>query len=285
MKNIVTVTDNNYLLGTMVMLQSLYKNTNLNKEINIYIIYDEDDLSELNIKKLENFLINKFLSVNFFTSSSYKKIKNSYLETFKDQYRHNGWGFSVLLQGFISDALPDNVDKIYYIDSDTVFIRNADEFLNLKLNLPIAAQLDPGVGSQYENPVSPYFNAGVFVTSLNFWRENDLINKFMQIDDFAYSQFHAQNFLNKQFLNNWQILGPQINVTREMLGIEMYIHDSNIMEKQNFIFHKNPILVHYFGHPKPWTKDHWENISNNWRSNGKEIWVDKYYQEILKEVE
>lgn len=282
MYNIVTVTDDKYLMGTAVMLQSLYNTTKTSHGSNVFILYDKDYLSIQSMNSLTDIFKEKF-SIFFCTSSLYEKNKNIYEDSFKNSYLNNGWNFSVLLQMFVADAMPEEVKKIHYVDSDTIFINDAVDFLNFELSMPIAAQVDPGVGSQNENPVQPYFNAGVYITDLNYWKDKEIL-KNINLENVQSSVFHAQNFLNQTFKNNWQILGPQINVTRERIGLEDYINNSDIQEKHNFMFNKNPILVHYFGQPKPWTEDYYKTINNNWRSLGKVIWIDDYYQSILNDI-
>lgn len=280
--HLATATSEKYVLGTAVMMESLYFTTKRSHESTFHILYDPEDLSEQSKNMLSELFKNKF-NIVFCISNSYLKqkkiIKNSFLKKYEDQ----GWSFSVLLQAYLSDAIHPRVDKVFYIDSDTVFTQDASEFLDFDLKYPIAAQLDPGVGTQQENPVSPYFNAGVYITYLNYWREHGLENKLnlASLDD---TIFHAQDFLNLIFKNQWQPLGPQINVTRERLGLEDFINSSNITNKENFIYNKKPILVHYFGQPKPWTESYRIEIAYNWRSLGKIIWIDNYYFKILENI-
>jgi lipopolysaccharide biosynthesis glycosyltransferase len=279
---LATVTDDRYVLGTAVMLESLYSTTPDSHGSTFYVLHDPEDLSEHSKESLLKLFDKKF-KIIFCTSPAYLKQKDIVHNIFKDSYGEQGWSFSILLQAYLPDAIDSSVDKVCYIDSDTIFVKDASDFLSFNLKLPIAAQLDHGVSSQNQNPTYPYFNAGVYITSLRYWRENSLLDRF-EPEMFNTSPFHAQNFLNLVFKNNWQLLGPQINVPREKLGIEDFIDNSNILKKENFIFSKSPILVHYLGQPKPWTKKYQTSIGDNWRSLGKRIWIDDYYFNILKNV-
>lgn len=280
--NICTVTDDSYYLGTMVMLESLALTTPESIGSQVFILHDREDLENVNKENLISKFKDKF-KIIFTTSNMYQEIKEKEYEFVKNIYYQNGWKFSVTLQAFLPDAIQNkSIDKVIYIDSDTIFYRNAKRFLDTKLSRPIAAQLDPGVGTQSENPTTPYFNAGVYITSLKYWNENNLLSQFSISKK---SIFHAQDFLNKIFYNNWQLLGPQINVSRERLGIENIVSDlENLKNRENFIYHKKPILVHFLGQPKPWHAGYLETSKENWRMCGKIIWIDKYYQQVLDKV-
>ena len=278
--SIATVSDDRYSLGTMVMLESLFSTTPEAKGSDVYILFDEESLSDRSKYLIQSIFEDRF-NIKFVVSKKYHIVKKESWANFKKDYQENGWNFSVLLQAFLSDAIPENVDIVHYVDSDTIFTNNAVEFLNYLPKLPMAAQLDPGVGTQAENPIIPYFNAGVFIASLNYWRNFDILKTFSINNS---SVFHAQNFLNNAFKNNWQVLGPQINVTREKLGLESEIKKLSFKNIENFIFHKTPTLVHYLGQPKPWEGDFFSGIGKNWRALGKTIWVDKHYVKILNTV-
>jgi hypothetical protein len=278
---IITISNDKYILGTAVLLKSIINNTNLEK-ILFFILYDKDQLSVDNIKKFHNiFLNNKNIKIKFVTSNTYEKNK----EKIKNIYADSIFDSSIWLKIFIDEVFYFEVKEIIYIDSDSFFIKNCDDFFNFQLNKPIAAQLDYGSGTSNANPIYPYFNSGIYILSLEYWKKNKILNLFLNELDFKKYKFPDQDFLNIVFKNNWQLLGTQINVARDCLAIENYImNKTNVMNKNSFMFHDDPIHVHFMGAPKPWESNYLNEVNLNWRLQGELIKVDYLYFNLLKEI-
>lgn len=283
MTTLVTITDDDYLLGTAVMLESLFSTYSESID-GLYVVYDKQRLSEQSKDKLRRFIGDKVSSVNFVHSDKYELAKETLNEYYKEDFRVKNWNSSIFLQVFLADAVPDSIDRVIYVDSDTIFTNDPAEFLALSPRLPMMAQLDYGVGTQWEHHSTPYFNAGVYITDLSYWRAIGIAESFLALTDFSKYQFHGQDFLNEKFRNNWQPLGPQVNVARECLSLEESISNSGIMRPENFVFHGRPILVHFFGSPKPWKQDYVDTIADNWRAGGYLHWVDYRYLDILNNI-
>lgn len=281
MHPVVTITDDKYLPGTMVMIESLLQYVDSIQ--NLYIVYDKDRLSKKSMLSLANFVKKRVIKIKFVSSNKYEIFKAKATELYKDDFLDKGWNASIFLQAFLGDAIADE-DIVFYIDSDTIFLQDPQPLLSTNPKLPIMAQIDYGVGTQFSNNNIPYFNAGVFITSLNYWRDNDFAFEISNEKDLLRYRFHGQDFLNEKFYNNWQLLGPQVNVARECISIEDTIKELKILRPENFIFHAKPTLVHYFGSPKPWMKEYTQSILENWRSGGSLNWVDFKYFEILDKV-
>lgn len=289
MRPIVTTTDDNYVLPLLVMVKSAIENAELTN-FDLIIVHDQDRLSDKNKKLITSVLSDQLSSIKFYVSKKYESFKN----IFNDQYSskskifNKNWSSSVLLHGFISDAIPDTIDEIIFIETDLFFVRKADGFINFELILPIAAQLDYGSGTQNYYDTNPYFNAGVFITSLKYWRSNNAPEYFINsLLENKYDKFGIwpQDFLNDFFKDKWHLLGTQINVARECLALEKIIrYSENIVEQQNFTFHDHPILVHFLGYPKPFHPDYWDDSTYRWRIQNNYIDLDYQYLEMLNKI-
>lgn len=105
---------------------------------------------------------------------------------FKDKIGQLGikleFNISSALRLFIAELLPD-VDKVLFIDSDTYISCGLVELYNTNLgDYPCAMVLDQPICGDLLNECdlddnSPYYNAGVILINLKYWREHGLQDK------------------------------------------------------------------------------------------------------------
>jgi lipopolysaccharide biosynthesis glycosyltransferase len=279
---IVIISDDNYFIGSCVLIKSIVDKHN-GKGLAFYIVHDKDKMSE----NTKNIFINMFpdIEILFYTSSKYEIFKKNIEDGYSKDYNEKKWNTSIWLQVFISDAIPDTIDKVIYMDSDTFFLESPEPIFDFILKMPIAAQIDYGSGNYNAHGKYPYFNAGFFITSLKYWRDINLVDLFLDNIKDNHYEFHGQDFLNDIFKNNWQILGPQINVAREAIALQDYLKSKNdIYNINNFIFHDKPINIHFLGSPKPWTKEYFDNSFSNWRIFNSLGSIDYIYKDLADYV-
>lgn len=286
---LVTTLDDKYAVPFLVMFESMVRYGHIrNREI--FVVHDSDSLSEHTRSKLNDFVASRNFKISFHTSNKYESFKNEFDSIYNRDSNdiNKRWSGAVLLHGFIADAVPKQIDEIVFIETDLFFLRDANAFFDMPLNLPMAAQFDYGSGTQNHFSVSPYFNAGVFITSLEYWRNNGAEQMFIEnMRSNKYSQFNIwpQDFLNDFFEYKWQPVGSQINVARECMAVEQKIALGGMVQQpQNFMFHNEPILVHFLGHPKPFHDEYWDERSDRWRIQNTHLEIDFAYRNLLNEV-
>ena len=169
--------DNNYAPYTGVSMLSLFENNKEIEEITIYLA-----AMELSTENLEKF------------SALTKKYNRKLvvLDTKKAQrqmeaYHCKGWNGSIAiwLRFFVLDQISDDVEKLLWIDSDTIIMRSLRELTELQMgDSPVAAVCDSvcywerfRLGITEEEP---YFNSGVILFNLPYWRENEILDKMMK---------------------------------------------------------------------------------------------------------
>ena len=253
--HILCCTDHNYIMPTGVMICSVCEN-NKDSKIVFHIISDSSVTKE--DKESLNEIIGRYNhqseyysmeSINscFFVG---KQGQNNHLLSLVAYYRL-----------FLANLLPDNIDKVLYLDGDIIVRGSLKELYNTNLDgLSIAAVPDSGQWdiARYEVLGYPshkgYFNSGVLLVNIKYWRENNLLEQFV---NFATAhperlRCHDQDILN-YVLNDSKILLPiKYNLQNGYLYNELVI-DTNYVQQLSDAIH-NPTVLHYSARVKPWFK-------------------------------
>lgn len=254
--NIAFSTDNNYAQYCLIAICSICEN-NKNEQINFYIL--NETLSEINKKLFLNFIEKyknkkiQFLSVpvykteNFPIGKKYQVNKYVSIETY--------------FRLFLANLLPESIEKIIYLDCDVIVRKSLKDLWNTNLeNKAIAGITDSSTYkiSTYNrlryNPNIGYFNAGVLVINLKYWRTNNMFQKFLNfIKEFPERiVWHDQDVLN-YVLKDCKIHLPfEFNLQDEFLKPEnestMLYTDWDSMYKAG----KDPVIIHFSSRRKPW---------------------------------
>lgn len=87
---------------------------------------------------------------------------------------------------FLASVLPTNINRVLYLDGDTIIMDDISQFYNTDLrdNL-VGAILDPVISSEYKYRTSisrdeAYINAGVLLIPLDKWRRECIETKFIK---------------------------------------------------------------------------------------------------------
>ena len=184
--------------------------------------------------------------------------------------------------------LPDYVDKVLYLDSDTV----VDGSLNLLWNLDIGnnymAGVDDCLSGTYRKLVDipengTYCNSGVLILNLNKFRQDNVIQKFLDfiVAHKGFIVFNEQSILNSVFAEKVYILPLKYNVytlvftfkRNELMKLRIP-HNYSYSEKEYELAKNKPIIVHCTG---------CFMIANRpWIENSDHPYKDKYmyYREL-----
>lgn len=215
--------------------------------INFYVL--DGGILDENKKKIESL---KEQFPNF--SVEFIDMKSSGLEKFPNLKHYSLNTFS---RYFIPDMKPD-LDKILYMDVDIIVKNDIAELYNQELgDYPVGAVLEDfyPVNYTYLKSIYPnfkggsnYFNAGVLLMKLDYFRKNNMTQKFVDktVEMKDILSCPDQDIFNIFFENNFKILDYKFNV--------MYDHEEFISKlgKQDAINAlANPVVLHYTG-DKPW---------------------------------
>lgn len=173
--NILCATDNNYAPYCGIMLTSLFDS---NKDCHFVVyIFEDGSVAKENVdkyqrlaKKYGNEVVLKTIDENMVKGFPLKD--NTYI-TIPTYYR--------LLA---AELLPDEIDKVIYLDCDIIINGDIKPLWNFNLNgLALAGARDcmPSVDLTCSRLGYPmlydYINAGVLIYNLDYWRKNGLAEK------------------------------------------------------------------------------------------------------------
>ena len=246
-KYIVTTIDDNYVQHFIVMISSLFSK---NRKDSFHVYIFSNGLKEENSKMIEDF---------------FKKNKHNF-EQFKvdeDLLKDAPISDHVTLATYyrllIPIILPNKIDKVLFLDSDIIINGNLKGFWNENIeiyshiatenvgdNLPYIKKIEM-------NSSSIYFNAGIMMINLKWWRENNIYEKSIEFlkNNPHKITFWDQDVLNAILENKWLKFPLKYNA-------QSYLYSKSI-EKKNLSNEEldainNPLIVHFTGGGdcKPW---------------------------------
>ncbi len=181
---------------------SMFENTNEN--ITVHILHD----NELTIENRENFSYIaghynqqvKFYNVEKICATEVQEFKSKLPASMLKQFH-----IAVTFRLLILKIIPDTIDKLIYLDTDTIVNLDIKELWRIELeNKPLAAVVDVGAHTVplcIDKIVKPenYFNTGVIVIDLEKWR-NDA-NSIWGGDFVIENYKHSDNIIEQHIWN------------------------------------------------------------------------------------
>lgn len=197
MINLLYSANNNYFKGIVLSLMSIIKHTN--EEIHVYVL--SLDLTDLDKKydliKDENIIeANKLLKeVNPKSEITLIDMRNIYLNSIinksKEKNKYSPYAYLRLLSDKV-DILPD---KILYLDSDIMALKDISPLFNLDITAYDYAMARDQVGKYFFS--NDYCNSGVLLLNLKRLRENKKLDKCYKVMMKSVATMPDQDALNK----------------------------------------------------------------------------------------
>ncbi|GBF81301.1 glycosyltransferase family 8 protein [Aphanothece sacrum] len=247
--NILFCFDQQYEQHFGVALTSLILN-NSDTIINLYIITDiaskklRKNLGELNINNKLNFFVFEV------TKEQFANLKISSHISEAAYYRL-----------MVGNILPDNVDKILYLDSDLVVLNSLTKLYDLDIeDYYIAAygNQSNSYAKQLKLNNNLYFNSGVMLINLKKWREHNIGNQSLEFakNNPEMIKNWDQDALNKIVDGNFLILGSEWNFLVDLGREKLYNEGQRTKNQTNLSFlstlKNNVNIIHFVGSSKPW---------------------------------
>ena len=249
--NILVTLDSNYIYPLSVMLRSLAANCP-GSRIDLYVVYAS--LTEDDFSRMESALGGSDHEVHRI------KVDDAIFSGFPVLDRISKATYYRLL---IGEILPQEIDRVLYLDPDIVINRSLEEFYNLDLKgniLAGATHLFGRLGKinllrlGIHKHTDIYINAGVLLIYLKKWRETVTLGQILTY----ISKKHRTLFLADQDVVNALFADHTLAVDERLYNLD---------EKTFRIFsepaagHKridiewvraNTAIIHYNGKHKPW---------------------------------
>lgn len=248
--------NNGYIPQTGISMISLFENNKNLDKINIFFISkDVSPENKLILKNIcakygRNLVIYELrdLAYDLKLTSTGRHIETIYAKIFFS--RING------------------LEKVLYIDSDTIINGSLSEFYNSDLTSYYMGMIETYTGEKAKSQLgmdkeSSFFNDGVALVNVDYCRKNELINKCISvIKEFnGNPPILSEGVLNKVCEGHIKSLSPKYNM---MAGLYQLIslNPEYVSKKTHYSINElkesftNPIIIHYLSgfYDRPWNR-------------------------------
>ncbi|MBO5157139.1 MAG: glycosyltransferase family 8 protein [Prevotella sp.] len=263
--NIVLASDNGYIDHCATTMTSIMVN---NKDVHVFILTEW--LSDENIERL-NRLANIYggtVEIIQVDGDKVKKLPMPKLQSLSHI------SLATYYRLFIANLLPENIEKVIYLDCDIIVRKSLDEMWNIDIEhyalgavYQIASWNVEAITRLGYNPQYGYFNAGVLLINLKYWRDNSIQDLFIKSVREIGERivYHDQDILNYALHDSTLRLSCKYNMLTSYFTKSIYyICD---MDANGKVFNnhddykrvlkgeiKDPCIIHYVSRPKPWDK-------------------------------
>ncbi len=258
MMEIVCCPDKNYIMPCGVMIKSLCEN-NKDCEIRIHVIVD-NDVNDNHKKSLTKIIEPyEYKSIIFYNMDKIQMIdfpalnKNTHIKR------------STYFRLYLTEILPHDINKILYLDADLIIEKNLSVLWNYdieKYAIGWCLEHETDNISQYNRLQYPrnkcYYNAGVSLINLTYWRKHNLLEKFTKFMTQHYNRikYHDQDVMNCVLIDCCLRLPLKFNVQpgffykKDLILMDLQKYGEEIEEAK-----KDPFILHFSTRYKPWNED------------------------------
>lgn len=241
--NVAISFDQNFITPTYVFLTSVFDN-NKDQKISFHAI--ATGVADKDKQEIASYVQQHGADINYYT------IDDQNLSNFIVP-EHSYFTVATYYRLFFPSLVPNHVQKLLYIDTDTVVVGNLSKLYQTDIQpYPAAAALDTAVIIRPDLGIKQpghYFNAGVLLIDINKWREQKISEKSIQflIDFPEKIQWVDQDALNAVLYQNIYKLHSGYNVT-------FYDIPQDLPRSKYKKFVADQYIIHYTtGLHKPWS--------------------------------
>jgi len=261
---VVCCADDDYSMPLAVMARSILENLHKDHQLLFFII--DGGIRNYNRLKILASLHSSQCEVQFISKPSFlsdqvvDSLQQSATRT-KHILSKSGAAYYRL---FLSELLPHNLEKVIYLDCDLVVRGDLTQIWNVDIgdNYVLGIQelwtpfLSTGLATYRELDFpqeAKYFNSGVLVINLKRWRDDQILDKFLNyIEKYKNSLIHHdQDVLNAVLVESWGELDHRWNVTPAIYHYLSW-QDSPVSEETFNQLINDPYIIHYATSAKPW---------------------------------
>ena len=234
-----------------VSLASVFDNNIRMDEIHVYIF--ETQISDNNKSKLNQLAKEYDRTLHFIPMPNI----NETLELGLKDVGKAGWFFNSYMKLFLDELLPNDVERVLYLDSDVLVTSDLTELWNLDMHGYCAAAVIDCLGEAYYKVLglskeAKYCNSGIILEDLVNWKKKKIgerVNEYCNKNG-GYVFFMEQTAFNAALQGEILILHPKYNVYSMMQilsyeeliklrKLERFYSEQEILEAIN-----NPVMIH-----------------------------------------
>lgn len=256
--HIVLASDSNYAEFVAVVIVSLLDTNPQFERVTVHLL--SNGIDEETKSKLKRHLPSSRGEVLFYNISNLKELLGIEVP--------DTIAISAYSRLFMPSFLPEQIDKVLYVDCDTVISGEIYDFWSTDLGDNfVAGIIDPLPSTRAKQMIgmpidAPYLNSGVLLVNLALWRKEDIQHKFL---DFLFSKdgtvfHHDQGIINAVCLGRKKVVHPKFNVMSAFFS-----HPFKMMDEVNSPFYsaseiheavKKPSIIHFTEdyYNRPWVE-------------------------------
>lgn len=177
-----------------------------------------------------------------------------------------GFDVSTMSRLFIGQLLPEQVERVLYLDCDTVVVQSLKKMWSMDLQgRVLAAVMEPTIYETVKEAIdldrdAPYYNAGVLLVDLKRWRETAVQKRILDFYRSKGGQLFAcdQDAINGTLKEEILSMVPRYNFFTNY----RYFRYENLVKHadwyrvvSNEAFRtakRHPAIIHYMGDERPW---------------------------------
>lgn len=227
------------------MLNSLFR-SNPDSQFRIFIL--SLDISQYNKDTLSNWILSQNNQINFIDISQ-KQLSNCPIKG------NDTISVATYLRLFIPQVIPNNIEKVLYLDVDLIVLGNITELFSIGTSNYAAYAVEDAPNDslipEYAK-LSHYFNAGVLLLNLKALREQNFTERALNFifQNSNLLKFHDQDVINAVLMNQIFPLSLEWNL------LDCFYQKSPKIQKKRLVSlnfaKKNPKIIHFSGFFKPW---------------------------------
>lgn len=297
--HVLYISGNDFMPYTGISIESLFKNNEFFNEIHLHFF--DRGINKNNKSKIIELCEKHERTVHFYdiNDSKFKKILN---EQTLDKL-NMVTSINTLSKLLIPTIIPENIEKILYIDADSLILDSLKELWETNINnYHFSATEDLAVLSTFPeikkmigtSKDKVYVNAGIMLINLKKWRNDYVEKNFIKFLENNKSKYMDQDVFNGT-LNKIKIMRLKYNVLPPFFEFlyKFFIHYNlksyySNEEIENSI--NKPVILHFANSnivPRPWFKGKLFEIGRyfskkNVKNNEYKDYVN-IYSEYVKE--
>lgn len=255
--NILCATDENYAPYCGIMLTSLFE-SNKDCRFDVFVFLNHD-FSEINRKKFlrlgkkyGNFM--RLIEINDVEIEVFPFNEGSHISK------------STYYRLLASQLLPQDVHKIVYLDCDIIINGDVCPLWGINLDGLAIGAVEFAEASYDEickrlgyHHSYGYFNAGVLVFNMDYWRDNDVMTNVSSFIEKNYDRLYGmdQDVLNAVVYDKKVLLPRRYNFMTKSFQKKFW-DDYSSEQQQNCLEEcDHAVIVHYLTNEKPWDFRHY----------------------------
>lgn len=188
-----------------------------------------------------------------------------------------GWNEIVLARLLVDQLLPKEVDRVIYLDGDTIVVGSLRELWETDMDgHALAASIEPTANRKRKRDLGledyPYFNAGVLLIDLSAWRLQGIARRVLDFYKVHQGRLFAndQDAINGALPGEIKVLSPKYNYYN-IFWYYPYRTLKHIQQPADYITQaefedaaRDIRIIHYLGEDRPWRRDNTHRYSSRY---------------------